>query len=65
LPIVLNPLYFNGIPFLAGMETDDPVFSIQFAGTFWSLRDLNQGAESVLEQLFGNTYTEIDEITRK
>jgi hypothetical protein len=47
------------------METDDPVFSIQFAGTFWSLRDLNQGAESVLEQLFGNTYTEIDEITRK
>ena len=53
LPVILSPLYFNAIPFTAGIDTDDPIWAVQFAGSFWSFRELNAGAEKVWEQLFG------------
>ena len=59
LPVILSPLLFNGVPFLAGLETDDPVWSLYFNDVFLSLKDLQQGAEAVLENLVGNSFSEI------
>lgn len=56
LPIILNPVYYNGLPFLAGMDTDDPIWAVNFNDTFWSVRDLNKSAEQVLETLYGTSY---------
>jgi hypothetical protein len=53
LPVILNPMYFNGLPFLAGMDTDDPIWAINFNDTFWSMRDLNKSAEQFLNEIFG------------
>jgi hypothetical protein len=58
LPVILSPIYFNGLPFLAGMDTDDPIWAINFNDTFWSMRDLNKSAEQVFETIFGPSYVE-------
>jgi hypothetical protein len=58
LPVILNPIYYNGLPFLAGMDTDDPIWAVSFNDTFWSTRDLNKAAEQVLESIFGASYQE-------
>jgi hypothetical protein len=60
LPVILTPLYFNSQPFLAGMETDDPVWAINFNDVFWSLRDFNQGAEYLLQNLGFESYSDLD-----
>lgn len=51
LPVIISPLMFNGIPLMAGLEVDDPIWSLYFNNTFWSMRDMQAGAASVLEEL--------------
>jgi hypothetical protein len=55
LPVILSPLYFNGMPFLAGLDTDDPIWAVHFSDFFWSFRELQAGAEKVWEQWFGQS----------
>lgn len=59
LPIILSPLTFNGMPFLAGLETDDPIWNIYFNGFFGSIRDYQTGAEAALEYLLGASYSDL------
>jgi hypothetical protein len=61
LPVILAPLYFNGLPFLAGMETDDPIWSVMFNDVFWSLRDLNRSGEQLLQSLGVESYSDIEQ----
>jgi hypothetical protein len=61
LPVILSPLMFNGLPFLAGMETDDPVWSVMFNDVFWSLRDINRSGEQLLQTLGVESYADIEQ----
>jgi hypothetical protein len=65
LPIILAPLLFEGLPFLAGMDTDDPVWAVEANGVFWNLRELNEGMEDFVEQIFGESTVSILESTTK
>ena len=65
LPIILTPLLFEGMPFLAGMDTDDPVWAVAANDVFWNLREINQGMESFIEQIFGESTVSILESTTK
>lgn len=49
LPVILNPMTFNGLPFLAGLNTDDPIWLTPFNDFFYSSKDLNKGAEQILK----------------
>ncbi len=51
LPVVLCPLLYNGLPFLAGMETDDPVWAVHFNNAFHSLRQINQAGEQIIDSI--------------
>jgi hypothetical protein len=56
LPIIFSPLLHNGLPFTAGMETDDALHSIFLNDSYYSYRDLQAGAERVLETIFGDNW---------
>jgi len=60
LPVLLSPLLFNGMPFLAGLETEDPIWAVFFNGTFWSLKDMQLGAAEFVNEIgFGELLKEI------
>lgn len=52
LPVKLSPLLFEGRPLLAGLETDEAVFSIFAVDTFYSVAKLNELAENYLTSLY-------------
>lgn len=51
LPVILSPLMFEGRPFLAGLETDAPIWNVFANDIFYNIRTMNYGAEKVLESL--------------
>jgi hypothetical protein len=65
LPVILAPLYFNGLPFLAGMETDDPVWGVNFNDMFWSLRDINRAGEQLLQSFGYENYSNLEDELKK
>jgi hypothetical protein len=53
LPIILSPLVYNGVPWTAGMETDDAIYSIFMNDAFYSFRELQATAEKFWDTVFG------------
>lgn len=51
LPVIFSPLIYNATPFVAGLETDDAIHSIFTNDFYYSLRDIQAGAEQVLGAL--------------
>ena len=52
LPVLLSPLMFEGRPFVAGLESDSPVWSIFAHDLFYDARSLQAGAEKVLNSIY-------------
>lgn len=65
LPVIINPLIFNGLPLTAGLELDDPIWSIYFNGAFWSWRDLQAGAAAILEEFNLTNFDQFQKSTNK
>lgn len=65
LPIIISPIIFNGLPLMAGLEVDDPIWSIYFNDTFWSLRDLQAGASRVIEENGLGNFESFTKVTDK
>lgn len=62
LPVTVCPLIFESHPFLAGLETDSPIWDVFVAGLFYDSRKLNEGAERILQALY-NYATSNDDVT--
>lgn len=52
LPVILSPLTFNGLPFTAGLETEDSIWAIAANGIFYGMKDLQAGAGHFLSTFF-------------
>ena len=52
LPVIISPLIFNGIPFTAGLETEDSIWSIAGFGLYYSIKEVQAGASRLLESFF-------------
>ena len=52
LPVTLSPLLFNGIPFTAGLETEDSVWAIGAFGSYYSAKSMQAGLSRFWEDLF-------------
>ena len=54
LPVILSPLTFNGTPFVAGLESEDSIWGLAAFGTYYSMKNLQEGARKILDDFFGN-----------
>lgn len=52
LPVTLSPLLFNGVPFTAGLETEDSVWAIGAFGSYYSAKSMQAGLSRFWEDLF-------------
>lgn len=59
LPVILSPLTYNGIPFTAGLEMDDNIYSVYTNDTMYALKDLTIAANKILNDLIGINAIEV------
>lgn len=64
LPVIISPLMFNGIPFTAGLETEDVVFAIHSNDSFYAYRDLQASVSSLLGLIQENPDQVVDLLTK-